>query len=166
MANLLDAGWAFGVVVAGYAAERAPRRRTSRPPNQQAARRSSVLARSAPRAPLNVTHAWQGCDSITGWESIDRVLEVDQTPIGKTPRSCPATYIGVVGRNPQAVRRHARSAGARLHRVALLVQYGRRALPRLRRPGRAHHRHEFPCRTSRCRATCATGSASIRKRWR
>jgi len=35
-----------------------------------------------------------GCKSITGWESINRVLEVDQTPIGKTPRSCPATYIG------------------------------------------------------------------------
>jgi excinuclease ABC subunit A len=35
-----------------------------------------------------------GCHSITGWESISRVLEVDQTPIGKTPRSCPATYIG------------------------------------------------------------------------
>ena len=35
-----------------------------------------------------------GCQSLEGWQNLQRVLEVDQTPIGKTPRSCPATYIG------------------------------------------------------------------------
>ncbi|WP_374522486.1 excinuclease ABC subunit UvrA [Hydrogenophaga sp.] len=38
--------------------------------------------------------AWGGCTKLLGTEPVDRVLEVDQTPIGKTPRSCPATYIG------------------------------------------------------------------------
>ena len=38
--------------------------------------------------------AWTGCASLDGYQTVDRVLEVDQTPIGKTPRSCPATYIG------------------------------------------------------------------------
>ncbi|WP_321807573.1 excinuclease ABC subunit UvrA [Burkholderia sp. BCC1993] len=91
MTNLLDA--------VGRSVLSSPATRRARKAAQQDApatnRRSSVLARSAPRPSLNVTHAWQGCASLSGWEQIDRVLEVDQTPIGKTPRSCPATYIGV-----------------------------------------------------------------------
>jgi excinuclease ABC subunit A len=35
--------------------------------------------------------------SISGLEYIDKVIEIDQSPIGRTPRSNPATYTGVLG---------------------------------------------------------------------
>ncbi len=34
------------------------------------------------------------CDDITGVEHIDKVIDIDQSPIGRTPRSNPATYAG------------------------------------------------------------------------
>jgi len=49
-------------------------------------RRRSAGSSSSPRL--------VGCEQILDWDQIGRVLEVDQTPIGKTPRSCPATYVG------------------------------------------------------------------------
>ncbi len=35
------------------------------------------------------------CDGIEGLENIDKVVQIDQSPIGRTPRSNPATYTGV-----------------------------------------------------------------------
>lgn len=35
------------------------------------------------------------CDRIEGLEHIDRVIDIDQSPIGRTPRSNPATYTGL-----------------------------------------------------------------------
>ena len=37
------------------------------------------------------------CDEIKGLDEIDRIIDIDQSPIGRTPRSNPATYTGLFG---------------------------------------------------------------------
>ncbi|MDR0274424.1 MAG: excinuclease ABC subunit UvrA, partial [Burkholderiaceae bacterium] len=62
-------------------------------PNFKEKSASSQGGSSASSYQIN-NHGLIGCTALEGFGQIDRVLEVDQTPIGKTPRSCPATYIG------------------------------------------------------------------------
>ncbi|HEX9619883.1 MAG TPA: excinuclease ABC subunit UvrA [Polyangiaceae bacterium] len=51
---------------------------------------------SAARAELYGATSWVGpCDRIDGLEHIDKVISIDQAPIGRTPRSNPATYTGI-----------------------------------------------------------------------
>src|SRR5262249_58509336 len=36
-------------------------------------------------------------DALTGWQMLDKVIAIDQAPIGRSPRSNPATYTGAFG---------------------------------------------------------------------
>ncbi|KAF3977884.1 MAG: excinuclease ABC subunit UvrA [Methylococcales symbiont of Iophon sp. n. MRB-2018] len=67
------------------------------------------------------------CDEISGLNHIDKVVDIDQSPIGRTPRSNPATYTGIFTpiRELFAATAEARSRGYTPGRFSFNVKGGR-----------------------------------------
>lgn len=68
-----------------------------------------------------------GHKSVTGMEDIDKVIRIDQSPIGRTPRSNPATYTGVFTqiRDLYAMLPESRERGYKAGRFSFNVSGGR-----------------------------------------
>jgi excinuclease ABC subunit A len=83
---------------------------------------------SAVRAQLyGATGLVGSCDRIEGLEHIDKVISIDQAPIGRTPRSNPATYTGIFThlRELYAGLPDARARGYKPGRFSFNVKGGR-----------------------------------------
>ena len=77
---------------------------------------------------LNRAHARPGKhDGIEGMEHLDKVIAIDQSPIGRTPRSNPATYTGVFNdiRDLYAATADAKARGYAAGRFSFNVKGGR-----------------------------------------
>ena len=68
-----------------------------------------------------------GVADVEGWEDIDKVIDIDQSPIGRTPRSNPATYTGLfdVIREVFSMTNEAKARGYLPGRFSFNVKGGR-----------------------------------------
>ena len=88
---------------------------------------NSVLYRTLAKE-LNRAVTYPGkVESITGLEHLDKVISIDQSPIGRTPRSNPATYTGLFTdiRNLFAKTKDAKAKGYDAGRFSFNVRGGR-----------------------------------------
>ena len=77
---------------------------------------------------LNRAHTRPGaCDGIDGIDQLDKVIAIDQSPIGRTPRSNPATYTGLFDliRKVFAATPEAKARGYKENRFSFNVRGGR-----------------------------------------
>ncbi|MCO4760915.1 MAG: excinuclease ABC subunit UvrA [Myxococcales bacterium] len=76
---------------------------------------------------LGALSARSEVDSIMGLDGFGRIVEVDQSPIGRTPRSCPATYLGIWDtiRKQFAAQSEAKVLGLKAKHFSFNVKGGR-----------------------------------------
>ncbi len=88
---------------------------------------NDTLYRVAARDINGASEAPAPCDGIEGLQQIDKVVDIDQSPIGRTPRSNPATYTGLFTpiRDLFAGTQEARSRGYKSGRFSFNVKGGR-----------------------------------------
>ncbi|MGB5696857.1 MAG: excinuclease ABC subunit UvrA [Polyangiales bacterium] len=113
-----------------------------------------VLLRATREAVGMVNDAPPGSlKTIRGFESLKRAIEIDQSPIGRTPRSVPATYVGIWNtvRQLLAGTPEARARGYTASRFSFNVEQGR--CPECQGQGSIHVEMAFlpdvnvPCET-------------------
>jgi len=86
-----------------------------------------VLYRNLINSLYRNTKTYDGCNAIYGLEEFDKVINIDQSPIGRTPRSNPATYTGLFTyiRDLYAQLPESRVRGYRVGRYSFNVKGGR-----------------------------------------
>ena len=96
-----------------------------------------TLYRAIARKLNNASEGAAPHDRIEGLEHIDKIIDIDQSPIGRTPALESRDLYRRVHADPRMVRRSARGQGARLRARTLLLQRQGRPLRGL--PGRRRH---------------------------